>query len=202
MKSSFSALIIAMVILALAFAGYGALRAKVTGESVAVAGLTRDIEAKTAAAERLARVRETLASLAEEEVAIGNYFVPQTGVVAFIEELQSRGQSLGTTVGIASVGATPVSAKGRPRLLVSLTITGPFDAVVRTLGSIEYAPYNIKTTNLVLTRGEDKTWVAAVSLSVGSVSPGTSSTRAPAPASAPVPTPASTTPATSTPPLP
>ncbi|HEY4522974.1 MAG TPA: hypothetical protein VJK73_01230 [Candidatus Paceibacterota bacterium] len=170
MKSPLSTLITSVVVLALALAGYAALRAKVARQSAAVAALAYQIEAKTAAAGHLARVRETLASLTDEEAVVQQYFVPDTAIVLFIEELQSRGRVLGADIEIASVAAIPASAKSRSRLAIALSIAGPFDAVMRTLGSIEYAPYAIRVTSLSLSLGADAVWTANASLSAGAAS--------------------------------
>lgn len=168
MKSPLLSIVIAVALLALALAGYVALRTKVSRQSVAVANLVQQIETKTAAADHLALVRETLASLTDEEAAVQSYFVPDTAIVPFIEELQSRGRVLGADVEIASVAAIPAGPKTRPRLTIALSVAGPFDAVMRTIGSLEYAPYAIKVTSLTLTLGADAIWTANTSLSVGS----------------------------------
>lgn len=191
MKSPLLSIVTVVVLLALALVGYAALRTKVSRQSVAVASLMQQIEAKTAAADHLALVRETLASLTDEEAAVQSYFVPDTAIVPFIEELQSRGRVLGAEVEIASVAAIPAGPKSRPKLTVALSVEGPFDAVMRTLGSLEYAPYAIKVTTLTLTLGADAVWTANTSLSVGS----SATTAVPAlrtPAS--VPAPATTSP--------
>lgn len=201
MKSPLSGLALSLVLLASTAAGYVALRLLVSARSVAVADLAHEIEVKSAAANRLATVRETLASLADEEAAVERYFVGNASVVPFIEELQSRGKALGAAVAIASVATAPASEEGRPKLLIALSITGPFDAVMRTLGSIEYAPYALRVTGLTLSRGVEEGWRANASLSVGSAaaSAPVSGFLAPAPAAIPPLVPlASSTPASTT----
>ena len=61
-------------------------------------------------------------------------------MVGFINGLEAQGQALGTTVSVLSVSA---GTGKQPTFMLSLTIEGTFDTVMRTVGVIEYAPYDI-----------------------------------------------------------
>ncbi len=159
-------LIISVVVLTLVLIGYAGLRIVVADKSVAVASLTSQIQQKSDAASRVAVARVALAELASDETIVRGHFVPQTNVVNFINDLQDRGSTLGTTVDITSVAAT--NSKLRPMLQLVIGIRGTFDAVLRSLGSIEYAPYDLSVTGLSLTLDTKGAWVASVNISVGS----------------------------------
>ena len=157
---------ISVALLVLALIGYASLRNVVAGKSVAVASLSGKIQQRNDATSRITATRSALAELAGNEVAVQNYFVPQASVVSFINDLQDRGSVLGATVDIASVAAT--SDKQHPMLQLVINIQGAFDAVLRTLGSIEYAPYDLSITRLSLNLDANGVWVASADLSVGS----------------------------------
>ena len=169
MRSPLISFVIWALILLAAVGVYAALKIAVNDKSLAVANLSRQIEAKNVESARLSAVREQLSALANDEAAVEAYFVPESSVVALIDELQGRGRALGASVEIASVAATPGASGARPTIAIALSATGPFDAVMRTIGSIEYAPYDLHATGVTLSEGLDgKTWSANLNLSVGS----------------------------------
>jgi len=111
---------------------------------------------------------ETLAALAEDETSLEAYFVSPDGIVSFLEELERSGKDLGSTVEVISV--SPIASD--ERITIALRIIGSFTAVMRTLGSIEYGPYDARTIGTVLdTRPSDNTseWTAAVTFSVATL---------------------------------
>ena len=163
---SITSFVISITLLAIALTGYVSFRNVVADKSVAIAFLAGEIQQRSAATSRIAAARSALVELAGNEVAVQNYFVPQASVVSFINDLQDRGSVLGTTVDIASVAAT--SDKQHPMLRLAINIHGTFDAVMRTLGSIEYAPYDLSITRLSLNLDAEGAWVASADLSVGS----------------------------------
>ena len=197
MKTPLVAALTSLAVLAAALLGYIALRTMVDAKSVAVLALHQEITSKTAATARLASVREELAARGEVASRVEAYFVPEEGVVNLIDELQARGSAVGATVEINSVAASAPDKSGASVLNVALSITGSFDSVVRALGSIEYAPYDLSVTDLTLTYDTGKkTWLADATLSIGSAKGGTGAIGTPAPL--PPPVPSATTTATST----
>jgi hypothetical protein len=174
MRPPLSTLVLSLGMLVLALFGCGILKSAVSNKSAEVATLEHEIEVQNTNASRIASARAALAALAGDEDAVRGYFVPQTGVVAFIDDLQSRGQALGTQITIDSVSADAEKAV----ITLSATIEGPFDAVMRTVGSIEYAPYDVSVTELSVMFGGKDVWTAHLMLSVGSV-PGTPASTTP-----------------------
>lgn len=200
MKTSFTGSVVAFMLLLAALGGYVALRTMVGQKSVAVLLLNQEVTAKTNEAAKLAAVKEQLTALAGVEERVQAYFVPNAAVVSFINELQSRGETLGTSVEINSVAAVPATKNNRPILKISLLVNGPFDAVVRTLGSIEYAPYALSATSFTLTADPDKKkWSATVNLLVVATDlPGAAITAPVTTTTAPVQAPPTKTAATTT----
>ncbi|MDP2594231.1 MAG: hypothetical protein Q8P36_02755 [bacterium] len=158
--------VISVILLVLALTGYASFRNVVADKSVAVDSLSGEIQQRSDATNRIVAARSALVELAENEVVVKNYFVSQASVVSFINDLQGRGSVLGTAVDITSVAAT--SDKQHPMLRLTINVQGTFDAVLRTLGSIEYAPYDLSITRLSLSLDAKGVWVASADLSVGS----------------------------------
>ncbi len=177
MKSPFIHLILSIVISALALAGYGAWYATVSAKSASATVLQDRIDIKTEAVSRMATTRAAFTEIAGDEAAVQSYFVPETSVVSFIDGLEARGRSLGTAISVLSVSTETVSSQ--PMLAFDLSIKGTFDAVMRTVGVIEYAPYAISI--VAFSTGYDKKnslWSANLKLRVGSV-PGKTATSTP-----------------------
>lgn len=166
MTSSLTRLFVVLVACAVIVIGYGFWYAAIEAKSAAVAQLRSQVATKNENAKRIASARASLAEIAGSEALIQNYFVPETGVVAFINNLEARGRKQGTTVSVLSVST---SAEGAPLTLsFSLTVTGPFDAVMRTVGVIEYAPYDLSLSALSLTHDAKNLWRADLTILVGS----------------------------------
>ncbi len=168
MKSPLTHFILALTACTIVLVGYGFWYAAVSAKSAAVASLQDQISTKTETISRMAAARATLAELSGDEAVVQGYFVPETGVVAFIDSLESRGQAQGAGVSVLSVSTSGTTAQ--PALTLLLTVTGTFDAVMRTIGAIEYAPYDISIATLSVGKGDAKdSWRADLKLLVGSV---------------------------------
>jgi hypothetical protein len=174
MKTPLLHLAIAAVVCLLALAGYGVSYVMIASERAAVTSLENQIDKKNADVNRANAARVVLSEIAGDEAVIQGYFVPETGVVAFIDELQSRGRRQGATITVLSVASEGTAEK--PLLALTLTITGGFDAVMRTVGAIEYAPYDISIRTLSVGEQAAKNWHADLTLSVGSRVPDTDTT--------------------------
>ncbi|MBU6388430.1 hypothetical protein KGQ72_00930 [Patescibacteria group bacterium] len=167
MRSSLLHLGIALIICVTAGVGYWFEYTTIAAKSTAVAALQDQIDAKTAAVSRMTTTRAALAEISGDESIVQSYFVSETGVVAFIDSLQARGQTLGATVSVLSVSTD--SAGTQPMFDFSLSIKGTFDAVLRTVGAIEYAPYAISISSVSVDQDAKNSWIANVKLLVGSV---------------------------------
>ncbi len=166
----FGLMLVAFIV---AVTAYGFWYAAVSHKSQAVAALQSQIDAAHENATRITKARAALAEIANDETNVRSYFVPESGVVAFIDTLQARGLKQKASVSVPSVSTGGTEAA--PTLVLSLSIQGTFDAVMRTVGSIEYAPYALSVTSLVLALDDKDMWHATLGFSVGS-SPMTAST--------------------------
>lgn len=185
MRNPLIHLVLAFVALIIAIGAYGVWYVAVDTENAKARDLAGQIATKSQDASRIAEAKAALAALATDESAVGSHFISANDIVPFLGGLQSTGAALGTKVQVVSVGAAPAVA-GQGHLNLSVHITGTFDSVVRTIGAFEYAPYDIRLTNLSLDTAAPGQWSAAASFSVGT-GPASST-----PAKAPVPvTPAS-----------
>lgn len=169
MKSSLVHFIVASAASAIVLVGYGVWYAALAAKSVSVANLQDQIDTKMETARRVASARAAMAEIADDESIVRSYFVSETSVVAFISALEAQGHAQGASVQVLSVSSG--AARTQPTLAFSLTISGTFDAVMRTVGAIEYAPYNLTISAFSIGRDDKNNWQANVGLTVGSVAP-------------------------------
>ncbi|MBU6490819.1 hypothetical protein KGQ25_01480 [Patescibacteria group bacterium] len=169
MKSPLVHLILAAALCIASIIGYGVWYTVVAAQSAAVANLENQISTKIQIVSRVSSAQTALAGIAGDEAAVQSYFVPETGVVAFINDLEARGRVLKADVSVLSVSSG--GTKTHPTFAFIIVVKGPFDAVMRTVGAIEYAPYALSLSSLSL--GQDPTgdWSASLNLLVGSVPP-------------------------------
>lgn len=170
MHSPFRHLLVACSALGLVLVAYTFWYGAVGSVSAHAAALANEIAMKSENTTRIAAAKTTLASLAVDEQAVHGYFVSAGDIVPFLEHLESTGRALGAKIEVVSVGAEP--ATPREHLRLSLKLSGSFDAVLRSLGAIEYAPYDVTLTTLTLDTippagGGRAVWNAAAVFSVG-----------------------------------
>lgn len=170
MKYSFLKNIAILSVCVVAIFGCAAWYSTVSTKSAEVADLQNKIDAKKETMARVAGTRATLSGIKDDEAVVFGYFVPETGVVPFIDAIEAQGETLGTVVRVLSVSASGTKTNQVPALLMSLSVKGEFDSVLRTVGSIEYAPYAISISNLSMTKDTVAGWQADIKLIVGSVS--------------------------------
>lgn len=133
-----------------------------------VGALDTEIATKTATVARIASARASLTEIAADEATMRSYFVPEANAVSLITDLESKGRPQGATVKVTNIA--PSGSGARAALALTITVKGSFDGVMRTLGTIEYAPYAISLTSLSLNSDDKQNWSATASLTVGSVS--------------------------------
>lgn len=153
----------------------------VTDMRTEVAEIAANAEAATVAAGDIAAARSALSKLAEDEQFFGSYFVSTTTVVAYLEKLEDTGSDLGALVEVVSV-----NPEGTNRLAVSFRAEGAFSSVMRTLGAIEFGPYDAVMRNMTIetTLASEGRWIATGVVSVGMNSGEARKPAAPAPAPA------------------
>jgi len=165
----------ALILFAGIIAAYGFWYATVGTASAEAAQLAEKIKTAGHDSARVAAAKAALVSLAEDELSVRTYLVPTNDVVPFLEGLEQTGKQLGAAVEVASVSAQ--NSTNRPHLLLALKITGSFDSVLRTLGAIEYGPYDSELTNLTLDTprleaGEASVaWTATATFTIGTQAP-------------------------------
>ena len=167
MNTPFSNFITALILCVLVSVGYGIWYVAISSQSTDVANVENQIAEKTQPANHIASTRAALTEIAGDENIIQKYFVSKTDIVAFIDNLEERGKAQKTEISVLSVSTE--GAPLQPTLILSLTINGTFDAVMRTVGSIEYAPYAISILELSLAQVAENSWHANLKLLVGSV---------------------------------
>ena len=183
MKSPHLQLFSALAIFIAAAVGYGFWYTAVATKSTAVASIQAQIRTETATADRIASARAALAEIAGDEAAVQGYFVSQNAVVSFIDGLEALGSAQKTSVNVLSVSAG-ADASGHPALTLALTVTGSFDAMMRTVGAIEYAPYDLSIMTLSIAQNQKSVWQANLTLSVGSTNASAATSSPPAASSA------------------
>lgn len=172
-RTSLIQLVAALVVFAAVLGVYGFWYSLVGKASVEAASLSEEIRTKSQDSARVAAAKAALESLAEDEAAMRAYLVREKDIVPFLGTLEDTGASLGSGVEVVSVSA---ESKGeRSQLQLSLKITGSFDAVLRTLGAIEYGPYDSAiqsvTFDTVPAEGTaGATWTAAATFTLGTQS--------------------------------
>ena len=174
MKSPLIHFLLALAVFAAVLFGYGVWYAVVSNKSSEVSDLQSQIITASENMGRIASTRAAFAEIAGDEAKVQNYFVSESGVVAFINSLEALGAAQKATVNVLSVSTGGSSS--RPALLLSITIRGTFDAVMRTLGVIEYAPYSLSISTLSIGKDSQKNWQADVNLIVGSIAGSTANT--------------------------
>lgn len=163
-------LTVALIVLLGVIAIYVFWYLAVASTSAKSAQLAHDIRAKDEVSAHIAAAKVALVSLVADEATMGAYLVRRDDVVPFLSELERSGTALGARVEVVSVSAE--TGTGRDRILLSLKITGSFDAVLRTLGSIEHGAYDSRVTSVTLdtVMGDPETqgrWTATASFVIG-----------------------------------
>lgn len=173
MKSVFLQCMLALLLFIGSSVAYRLWYAMVSAKSAQAAELQNQIVAKESAVKQSIATRVILNTIATQQSSMQSYFVSESNIVGFISDLESQGQALGSTVTVRSVST---GTKGNnPTLVLALTVDGSFDSVMRTVGAIEYAPYDLTVSALSLSAVGKKSWHADMTIAVGSIT-GTVST--------------------------
>jgi hypothetical protein len=177
--------LLAIAVLIIAFSAYGIWYTTVSKKSAQAASLAVEIQTKHQDSERIKAAKDELQKIAAEESLVNGYFVSTNDVVPFLETLQKTGKNLGSTVEVVSVSADP--GKPHAHLNLSLSITGTFDSVERTLGALEYSPYDASLQSLTFDTpqtgaGKAAQWTAAATFFIGTTNSPQTPVVAPTPA--------------------
>lgn len=159
-------LAIAIGLLAAAVAGYAFVYLKVKDINERVARTEMEIWTKEAELANIRDAQNALATLTESEARIKGYFVPVRDAVGFLEEVGSTGSRFGADVSVLGV-TDKFSEDGRGLLTLSIQVQGSFSAIMRTVGTLEFAPYDIVLTDLSLDEVGSGAWNASATYEVG-----------------------------------
>lgn len=171
-KNAYIPVVIALALLIASAGGYYFWRGMVERAASEAAELGAQLRARSDAGANAAASGRALAALEENEARINGYFLSETEIVTYLEDLEATGERLGATVEVLSVGNTAAKAGQAGKVQVSLSITGSFDAVVRTVGAIEYQAYDTRLVSLALDSPTGETvWTAAAIFEVGTGAP-------------------------------
>jgi hypothetical protein len=152
MKSSLSILVLTIALALGALGAYAKWYAVIAAKSARVAELEHNIASKSRTIERAVATRATLLENKEHTDRLLAYSVAQEEVVPFISVLEGLALARGTKLEVLSVSLE--GPKEREVLVIALKVDGSFDAVLRTLGAIEYAPYAISFSNAGFSRAD------------------------------------------------
>lgn len=164
---TFSRLIIALIAFAALSAGYVFLFQTVTAKSVELAALNASIEAHARSESRNDLTQATLAEIAAQEALIQRYLVPAVQAESFVSDLEARARSQEVSVQRLS----GVSANADTHTIsFSLALEGSFSSVMRAIGSLEYAPFELAASQVSISYKDSDKWRAEVSFAAASPS--------------------------------
>ncbi len=158
MKPALIQLIVALVVLLLLGGGYVFWYDHVQALDARAGALGAEIASKDAERSRSASARSGEAELAAQEAFVASHLVATADIVSFLERLEKTGRGFGAEVHVASVSDTVKASDGR--ISLSLSVAGPFDAVMRTIGAIEQGPYAMSVQDLSLDTADGSSWSA------------------------------------------
>ena len=90
-------------------------------------------------------VRDMRTALEADEAFLAERFVPEGGIVDFLETLEAAGEREGAVVQVVSV-----SDAENGRIEIALSLDGSFSSVMAAAGTIEHGPYASATKSLTL----------------------------------------------------
>lgn len=146
---------------------YGVWRAEFLEKGDEVAHLQGQIAEVSATMDHISSARAAVAEIAGDEAMVKGYFVSENSIASFINGLEARGSAQKAVVTVQSVSTG--SSPAHPTLAFSISVKGTFNAVLHTIGSIEYAPYAISTSSFSMRRDDKDAWSADLNLVVGTI---------------------------------
>jgi hypothetical protein len=150
------------VVSILAYAWWQNTVAQTLTEATEVTAKAKAIEQELS---EITHAKQEVASLEENEEFVRARFLPLEDIVLFLEELEETGQKYGATVSVVSVG----DGKTGNRVSVALSAQGSFNAVMKTIGAIEYGSYASAVKSLALDGGGEGNWNASFILEVEAI---------------------------------
>ena len=164
-RSPYIHILLAAFVLFIALSAYGVWWSRVSSTSAEASQIKQEVRKLGDEGGRTSSIRRALEELGIQEAELYQHFVGKDTIVQYLEEVEGTAESLGASAEVVSVTDTEKS----PRISISLRITGSFDAVMRTLGAIEYQQYDTTIVSLTLDTppSDSSSWTAAATFSVG-----------------------------------
>lgn len=159
-RSPFLPLGLAIIVALAAVMGYLFWHRAVVDASANAALLAGEVALKSGVLSESASARSALAALSDDEDFMERLLLSTEDLVPFLEELEASGSDYGASVSVVSVS----DAEGEGRIRVAFSIEGSFDAVMRTLGTVEYAEHASAVRNVTLDTPGEGMWSAAVTM--------------------------------------
>lgn len=160
-------LVAAGLLLLIAVGAYALWYTHVRKLSAEAAQLSSQLQTIGDAGGRTSSVRRELDEVTRREADIYRRFVGSDTIVTYLEAVEATGRGLGARVKVVSVGNAPARAGHPAELQMALNISGSFDAVMRTLGAIEYQAYDTTLSNVTLDTPTGESWTATATFLIG-----------------------------------
>ena len=170
-RTPYAHIALATVLFLLALGAYVSWFNHVRGKAAEASQVVQEVKTLGDAGGRSASIRRVLEDLERQEAETYGHFVSDETIVTYLEEVEATGENLGSAVEVVSVGNAPAQNGSGARLQVALRISGSFDAVMRTLGAIEYQAYDTVLSSLTLDTppADDSGWTAAATFLIGTM---------------------------------
>jgi len=133
----------------------------------AIAEMQIEAEAVTRSDAHARKARELLEMFQTERGEARTLLVEPDTVVDFLEEIEGYGDAVGASVVINTVSVVPKSdtAASDETLLVTLAVSGAWEAVYRFLDVLSLAPYALDVERLnIEASGEGNEWVGTATI--------------------------------------
>jgi hypothetical protein len=96
---------------------------------------------------------EKVAEIKALQVSVNNHFVDPNAIDTFVNYLEDMGSTLGS---VTSVKDIQIPDKIKNTVVISLSITGTFNNVMRTITYLENIPYKINITDVYINKNMDE----------------------------------------------
>lgn len=167
MNSARLHLILAALFALIVIGGYVAWYLAVQGASDTATSFASDLATKEAVHSHAQASRDEELGLADKQAFTTTHLLNPAEAVSFLEHLEATGRPLGAKVMVVSVDD---SQKANGSIDIALSVSGTFDAVMRTLGVIEHEVPATTAKTMTLS-GSGGSWSAVGTVTVATQTP-------------------------------
>ena len=140
-------LIICIILNLIVWGGYGFVFWKIRSQNKHISTLLNEAEQDVKKDESLRLIKASLGENKDFLSHINSYFIPNEGVVGFIDTLESYGKQIGVDVTIGSVSVEPDSQNKedfKELLRLKVEAIGSWNNLVSYLLTLENLPYSVR----------------------------------------------------------